>query len=176
MGMPALHMGDGQPAQILRKVAITARPQHQVPVVRHDAIGKQPRGPPLRGLGQDAQKGGIVAVLLEQGRTGDRPIEDVIDLAAVGDTQALGHGEKLTDPFSVPRRQRVPLDRINFIDALRWLRDSRPDAPFSDLIENPSRPNRIEPRVIKRRMKEYTLMKKPRQVLRNLLLRKKDAA
>jgi hypothetical protein len=41
-----------------------------------------------------------------------------------------------------PRRQKVPLDWINFIDALRWLRDSRPDAPLSDLIVHPTRPNR----------------------------------
>ena len=61
-------------------------------------------------------------------------------------------------PLFFSRRQRVPLERISFIDALRWLRDSRPDARLSDLIENPWRPNRLEPRVIKRRMKEYNLM------------------
>jgi len=68
----------------------------------------------------------------------------------------------------------VPLDRISFIGALGWLRDSRPDAPLSDLIENAWRPNRLEPRVIKRRMKEYTLMQEPRHVLRKALPRKKD--
>jgi hypothetical protein len=79
-----------------------------VPVVRHVAIAKQPYGPPRSGLGQDAQKGGIVAVLLEQGRPGDRPIEDVIDLAAVGDTQASGHGEKLTMPAAGVKQKRHP--------------------------------------------------------------------
>lgn len=74
------------------------------------------------------------------------------------------------------RRQRVPLDRISFIDALRWLRDAKADTPLTNLVVNPARPNRLEPRVIKRRMKEYPLMKKPRAKLRKALSRKKSAA
>src|SRR5271155_5177089 len=31
------------------------------------------------------------------------------------------------------RRQKVPLERISFVDALRWLRDSKPSTPLSDL-------------------------------------------
>jgi hypothetical protein len=74
------------------------------------------------------------------------------------------------------RRQKVPLDRISFIDALRWLRDAKADTELTPLVVNPSRPDRLEPRVLKRRMKEYSLMKKPRSVLRKSLIRKKDAA
>jgi hypothetical protein len=74
------------------------------------------------------------------------------------------------------QRQGVRLDRISFIDALRWLRDAKADTPLTNLVVNPARPNRIEPRVIKRRMKEYPLMKKPRAKLRKTLSRKKSAA
>lgn len=74
------------------------------------------------------------------------------------------------------RRQEVPLDRISSIDALRWLRDAKTDTLLTALVINPARPNRIEPRVLKRRMKEYTLMTKPRHELRKALLRKKRAA
>jgi hypothetical protein len=74
------------------------------------------------------------------------------------------------------RRQQVPLDRISFIDALRWLRDAGPDTRLTPLVINPARPNRLEPRVLKRRMKEYTLMNKPRANLRKALRRKKRAA
>jgi Transposase DDE domain len=74
------------------------------------------------------------------------------------------------------RRQRVPLERISFIDALRWLRDAGPDTRLTPLVVNPERPDRLEPRVLKRRMKEYNLMKKPRSVLRKALRRKKRAA
>jgi Transposase DDE domain len=74
------------------------------------------------------------------------------------------------------RRQKVPLDRISFIDALRWLRDAQADTRLTALVINPDRPDRIEPRVLKRRQKEYTRMTKPRDVLRKALLRKKRAA
>jgi Transposase DDE domain len=74
------------------------------------------------------------------------------------------------------RLQKVPPDRISFIDALRWLRDAQGETKLTPLVVNPFRPDRLEPRVIKRRMKEYNLMRKPRSVLRNALPRKRDAA
>jgi Transposase DDE domain len=74
------------------------------------------------------------------------------------------------------RRQKIPLDRISFIDALRWLRDAKEGTKLTPLVVNPFRPNRLEPRVLKRRMKEYNLMKKPRKVLRKALPRKKRKA
>jgi hypothetical protein len=74
------------------------------------------------------------------------------------------------------RRQKVPPDRISFIDALRWLRDAKADTKLTPLVVNPFRPNRLEPRVIKRRMKEYPLMTKPRSVLRKSLPRKRGAS
>lgn len=74
------------------------------------------------------------------------------------------------------RRQKVPLERVSFIDALRWLRHAKVDTLLSPLVINPERPDRLEPRVIKRRLKEYDLMKKARHDLRNDLLRKKSAA
>lgn len=74
------------------------------------------------------------------------------------------------------RRQEVPLDRISFIDARRWLQVAKPNSPLTPLMVNSARPGRLEPRVIKRRMKEYCLMKKPREKLRKRLSRKKDAA
>ena len=73
------------------------------------------------------------------------------------------------------RRQKVPLERISFIDALRWLRDAKVDTVLTILVVNPVRPDRLEPRVLKRRMKEYTLMTKPRATLRKALLQKKDS-
>lgn len=74
------------------------------------------------------------------------------------------------------QQQKVPLERLSFIDALRWLRDAQADTVLTPLVVNPFRPNRLEPRVLKRRMKEYALMKKPRTVLRKRLARKKHAA
>jgi hypothetical protein len=74
------------------------------------------------------------------------------------------------------QRQEVALARISFIDALRWLRDVRDASELIDLIVNPPRTDRVEPRVIKRRIKGYNLMKRPRRELRQKLLHSALAA
>ncbi len=74
------------------------------------------------------------------------------------------------------RRQQVEPHRLSFIDALRWLQPPKPDRPLPELLVNPERPNRLEPRCIKRHMKEYDLMTRPRHELRKLLRRRLDAA
>jgi hypothetical protein len=67
------------------------------------------------------------------------------------------------------RRQGVPPERISFVDALRWLATARPGDALPELVVNPFRPGRAEPRVRKRRPKEFPVMKKPRAVLRQEL-------
>ena len=69
--------------------------------------------------------------------------------------------------YKAAQRQGVPPDRISFIDALRWLRTYSPGDELIELIVNPYRPGRFEPRVVKRRPKPYPLMTEPRNVLRN---------
>ena len=69
-------------------------------------------------------------------------------------------------------RQKVEVRRISFIDALRWLQVARPGDELAQLVVNPNRPNRLEPRVRKRRPKPYPLMKKTRCQLKKLLDRK----
>lgn len=73
-------------------------------------------------------------------------------------------------------RQKAPVERISFIDALRWLREARPGQPMRKLMVNPDRPDRIEPRAIKRRPKPHKLIKKPREILRKSLTGKSPAA
>lgn len=66
-------------------------------------------------------------------------------------------------------RQHVDLNRISFVDALRWLQSARPGDELPPLVVNPYRPNRLEPRVRKRRPKPYPLMTKPRRQLKKEL-------
>lgn len=73
-------------------------------------------------------------------------------------------------------RQRVHPARISFVDALRWLQPPKPARPLAELIVNPERPGRVEPRCIKRHMKEYNLMTRPRRELRKRLKKRRDAA
>lgn len=66
-------------------------------------------------------------------------------------------------------RQQVNVGRISFIDALRWLQAASPGDELPKLVVNPYRLGRLEPRVRKRRPKEYPLMNKPRRQLKKRL-------
>jgi hypothetical protein len=72
--------------------------------------------------------------------------------------------------------QSVPVDRISFIDALRWLTEAGAGPTLDHLALVPRRPGRVEPRVLKRRLKEYTLMQRPRAALQQALLNQRHAA
>lgn len=72
--------------------------------------------------------------------------------------------------------QKVPLARISFVDALRWLCDARDVGGPVNLIVNPHRPGRIEPRAVKRRRKQYDLLNRSRNELRQALIEKYFAA
>jgi hypothetical protein len=61
--------------------------------------------------------------------------------------------------------QRIGVERISFVDALRWLGAPSTGVPLGALIVNPVRPDRVEPRVKKRRPKSFPFMIKPRQDL-----------
>jgi hypothetical protein len=69
--------------------------------------------------------------------------------------------------LSAARQGVTDANRISFIDALRCLccrvlHHALPGDAAVDLIINPTRPGRWQPRVKKRRMKEYDLMNRPR--------------
>ena len=66
--------------------------------------------------------------------------------------------------------QRLNIERISFIDALRWLGALGSEVPLDALIVNPLRPHRVEPRVKKRRPKSFPFMITPRHVLRQQLV------
>lgn len=78
--------------------------------------------------------------------------------------------------WTAAQRQGVAVDRISFVDALRWLTDGDPDSSLSELVVNPYRPDRVEPRAVKRRPKEYDRLNRPREELRKRLLDIKVAA
>jgi hypothetical protein len=71
-------------------------------------------------------------------------------------------------------QQGVRAERISFVDALRWLAQARPGDALPKLRLVPERPGRVEPRVRKRRPKEYDLMKRPRAELRQALFAQED--
>jgi hypothetical protein len=70
-------------------------------------------------------------------------------------------------------RQNVAVTRISFIDAQRRLRHAVAGAPLREIAINPDRPHRFDPRVRKRRPKQYPWMQKPRQQMKQDLICKK---
>jgi hypothetical protein len=74
------------------------------------------------------------------------------------------------------REQRVAVERVSFIDALRWLVHAGSGPALDRLIVHPSPRGRVEPRVKKRRPKEYDLLRRPRAELKQALLRQRKAA
>jgi hypothetical protein len=73
-------------------------------------------------------------------------------------------------------RQRVEVDRISFVDTIRWLLSAWPGEEMPKLIINPDRLDRHEPRVIKDLQDTYRKMTQPRQELRKALKKQAKAA
>lgn len=65
------------------------------------------------------------------------------------------------------RRQNAPVERISFIDAVRWLAEAVYGAGELKLRVVPERPGRDEPRATKRRPKQYRRLTQPRRTLRD---------
>ncbi|MDB5348961.1 MAG: transposase family protein [Planctomycetota bacterium] len=68
------------------------------------------------------------------------------------------------------RRQERDVERISFVDALRWLADPEGDEELPGLVVNPDRPGRVEPRVVKWRPKKYMWMTRTRAEWRKRLM------
>jgi hypothetical protein len=68
------------------------------------------------------------------------------------------------------RRQGKDVERISFVDALRWLADPEGEEELPALVVNPGRPGRVEPRVVKRRPKKFMWMTRTRAEWRKRLM------
>ena len=66
-------------------------------------------------------------------------------------------------------RQNTDPDRVGFLDALRWLLTAAPGEAAPDLVINPRRPGRHEPRVIKDLQDTYRKMVLPRDEMKKQL-------
>jgi hypothetical protein len=63
------------------------------------------------------------------------------------------------------KRQQVAVSRISFASALHWMQSAREGDALLRLAVVPYRPNRIEPRAVKRRPKEYDRLTRPRNIM-----------
>lgn len=65
------------------------------------------------------------------------------------------------------QRQQVPIARISFKDAMRWLAIALENQEMGDLVVLPSRPDRHEPRRVKHMRNRYGPMPRPRAQLKS---------
>ncbi len=64
------------------------------------------------------------------------------------------------------QRQQVPITRISFKDAMRWLAVALENQEMIALVVLPSRPDRHEPRRVKHMRNRYGPMPRPRAQLK----------
>jgi Transposase DDE domain len=69
------------------------------------------------------------------------------------------------------RRQGVDVNRVSFADTLAWLRLGKLQQ-CPDLVVNPMRPGRLQPRGLKRNLQSFPFMTKPRAKLKSQLREK----
>ena len=79
MGVAAQRVRGGQATEEVGRLAVVGGAEHERPVVWQDAVGHNPDGKPLVGLGCRALEGFLVGVVGKQRQPGDRPVEGVID-------------------------------------------------------------------------------------------------
>lgn len=91
MQMPTADVRDRQALHEAAHVAVAARPEHQVPMIRHQAVAQQPHAEPLGGLSQNQLERPIVGVLSENLHAGIPAIEHMKDPSAGGDAIGAGH-------------------------------------------------------------------------------------
>ena len=71
-------------------------------------------------------------------------------------------------------KQRQHVERLSFADTLYWVRHGNLQEPLPELALVPYRPNRVEPRLKKRRNDHYGVLTKPREQMRKASRRERS--
>ncbi len=91
MSMPTHGMGLREPLREGREFPLPPRPNDEVPMIGHQAIGEQPGRMRLQRLAQHAFKGLVVAIFLKQRQARNGPVQHVIDVTRSRSTGNTGH-------------------------------------------------------------------------------------
>ena len=94
--MPALGVSQGQPLHELGEVTIAARPEQEVEMIGHQAIGQQPHGVPGQCFSQDPFECSEIAAVLKDGKPGVGTVKRVINKSALGSAQRSSHGIQIS--------------------------------------------------------------------------------
>ena len=80
---------------------ITPRPEHEMPVIRHQAIGRDAYPGLGVGLGQNLLKGGVVSGFLKQRESPDTAVQDMIGEIPSSEVRATWHGASFIGPSAM---------------------------------------------------------------------------
>lgn len=107
MGMPPLRVREGKPSDKPRQFAVGVRPDHEVPMIRHQAPGKKVSAVAFDRLFENSLHRLVIGVGLKDGQACIATVENVIDHPAVRCSLWPSHGIIPVDrPHS--RQEKVP--------------------------------------------------------------------
>jgi len=111
VGVPALHMGDLQPAHEFREHGglALAWPEDQVEMIGHDHVGEQAQGNAGVGFFQDALEGEVVVGFLENGGPARGTVDDVIDGVVLEGAGLARHGRSISSRTGNANNDSRPL-------------------------------------------------------------------
>ena len=89
--MPAPSVGVCDPTHKLYHVSILFRVEYQVPVIRHDAVGKDTHIGAFLSLLQDCFEELVVIARIKNSDAGVGAVDDVVDIPADGDAFCARH-------------------------------------------------------------------------------------
>lgn len=95
MGMPALHMRDGDPAEDLGEFAIMPGPEQQVPVIGYQTIGGDANLRLGLGFGENLLKSGVVSGLLRERQPSHATVQHLIGRSPAARRGRRGMGKFL---------------------------------------------------------------------------------
>lgn len=84
----------GLPAHEAPEIAVGTPPEHEMPVVGHQAPGEQPHAAALALLGEQFGEATVVGLVVEQRRPGVGAVEHVLDETADVGPGCAGHGRQ----------------------------------------------------------------------------------
>jgi len=107
MGMPPLRVREGKPSDKPRQFTVGVRPDHEVPMIRHQAPGKKVSAVAFDRLFENSLHRLVIGVGLKDGQACIATVENVIDHPAVRCSLWPSHGIIPVDrPHS--RQEKVP--------------------------------------------------------------------
>jgi len=78
VGMTALRMGQGDPAEDFREFSILLWLEEEMPVIGHEAVGGNPKARTSMRFSQNLFKGPIVGSHVKQRQPPNPPVQDVV--------------------------------------------------------------------------------------------------